>query len=378
MSKDTAIGSPQRVLVLDRSATVIETVVGELVDYGIDARGTSDIASAVAGFDAARFDLVAFVGGLDGMADDAVRRAFAERNPAVRFLEAPAPLAVRQIIDAIEGAGDQRAVDLDAYFARIGHDGPRDATIETLRTLHALHPAAIAFEAIDVLLDRGVDIAPAAVDAKLIGARRGGYCYEQNSLFKRVLVSLGFDVSGLAARVRWMAPPGTPARPRTHMALKVVIDGTPWLADVGFGGLVPTAPLRMDTVEPQPTGHETFRVVPFGDGFLVQALIGERWSALYDLSPEPLIDVDYELPNWFTSAHPTSHFRKTLIVARTTPEARYALRNGRFSIRTPDGEFERRSLDVPGLEQVLAEVFGLPVEPDWRPVLESAAALPDG
>ncbi len=64
--------------------------------------------------------------------------------------------------------------DLSAYFARIGHDGPTDPSLETLRALHALHPAAIPFEAIDVLLGRGVDISPDAVDAKLIHARRGG------------------------------------------------------------------------------------------------------------------------------------------------------------------------------------------------------------
>ena len=64
--------------------------------------------------------------------------------------------------------------DLDAYFARIGYDGPRTPSLDVLRALHALHPAAIPFEAIDCLLDRGVDISPAAVDAKLIHRRRGG------------------------------------------------------------------------------------------------------------------------------------------------------------------------------------------------------------
>ena len=54
------------------------------------------------------------------------------------------------------------SVDLVAYCARIGYDGPLTPSLETLRALQELHPAAIAFEAIDVLLDRGVDIAPAA------------------------------------------------------------------------------------------------------------------------------------------------------------------------------------------------------------------------
>src|SRR5690349_17132119 len=135
-------------------------------------------------------------------------------------------------------------VDLDAYFARIGYAGPRDASLATLRALHALHPATIPFEAIDCLLDRGIDISPTAVDAKLIHGRRGGYCFEHNSLFTRVLTALGFEVEGYAARVRWNAPPDAPAQPRTHHVLKVRAEGQDWFVDVGFGGCVLTAPLR--------------------------------------------------------------------------------------------------------------------------------------
>jgi N-hydroxyarylamine O-acetyltransferase len=226
-------------------------------------------------------------------------------------------------------------VDLDAYCARIGYQGPRAPTIETLRALHEFHPDAIVFENIDVLLNRGIDIAPAAVDAKLIAGGRGGYCYEHNSLFKRVLAALGFQVEGLVARVRWMAPPEAPPRPRTHMALRVTINGEPWLADVGFGNLVPTSPLRFNCTQPQATQHEAFRLRPLGKEVLLEARLGEDWSPVYELSREAQLDVDYTLPNWFTSTHPSSHFRHNLMVARTTPRARYSLLNNRLTVRTP-------------------------------------------
>jgi N-hydroxyarylamine O-acetyltransferase len=138
-------------------------------------------------------------------------------------------------------------IDLDAYFDRIGYSGPREPTLEVLRALHRLHPAAIPFENIDVLLGHGIDISPAEVDAKLIGARRGGYCFEQNNLFERVLTALGFQVEGPLGRVVWMAPPAAPTPPRTHRALKIVLDGETWLADVGFGGAVLTACVISDT-----------------------------------------------------------------------------------------------------------------------------------
>ena len=363
-----------RVLVLGRSPEVLETVMQELAALGVAVQGSTEAEHAADRFDAGEFDLIAFGRGLLGPVSERLRRDFARRNPRVRFLDAYAPLAVRQIVDAFEGGEPEPPVDLDAYCDRIGYRGPRTPTIETLRALHELHPASIVFEAIDVLLGRGVDLSPAAVDAKMIGSRRGGYCFEQNGLFKRVLTAIGFEVESLVARVRWMAPAGAPPRPRTHMALRVTVDGEPWLADVGFGGCVPTAPLRMDTVAPQPTRHETFRVIPFGASHLVQARLDGAWIPLYELSREPQLDADYELANWFTATHPTSHFRRNLTVARATPLARYALLDGRLTVRTPDGRTERRILDADQIERALSDTFGLPVEPDWRPVIERAAA----
>ena len=269
------------------------------------------------------------------------------------------------------------SVDLDAYFVRIGYEGSRAPTLETLRALHERHPAAIPFEAIDVMLDRGVDIAPEAVDAKLIDAGRGGYCFEHNGLFKRVLASLGFAVESLIARVRWMAPEDAPAQPRSHMGLRVTIDGVPWLADVGFGGCVSSDPLRMDRSEPQPTRHVSFRLLPIAEGLRVEALLGEKWAPLYDVCLDAQHDVDYEPPNWFTATHPDSHFRHHLMVARTTPAAQFALSNNRLTIRRPDSGEVERVLNADELAEVLRDVFDLPVEPSWRPLLERVAASED-
>lgn len=273
----------------------------------------------------------------------------------------------------ILSASETPAVDLAAYCARIGYAGPLAPTLETLCALQQLHPAAIPFEALDVLTGRGIDIAPAAVDAKLIGAGRGGYCYEHNGLFKRVLQAIGFEVEGLIARVNWNAPRDAPPQPPSHMALRVMIDGAPRLADVGFGSCVPTAPLRLDSHEPQPTAHETFRFVPVESELQLEAQIAGRWAPVYRLLASPQLDADYELANWYTATHPESHFRHRLIVTRTTPEARHVLSGARLTVRSADGATEWRVLDAEEIERELAERFLLPVDSDWRPILERAA-----
>lgn len=267
--------------------------------------------------------------------------------------------------------GPQVPLDLDAYCARIGYDGPREATLATLHALHALHPAAIPFEAIDVLLGRGVDLAPAMVERKLIQQRRGGYCFEQNGLFQRVLTAFGFEVEALLARVLRNQPAGGPPLPRTHMTLRVTLGGEPWLADVGFGGCVMTAPLHMATEAPQPTPHEDFRLASAGRELVLGVRLEKGWEALYSIAPEPQLDVDLAVANWFTATHPASPFRAKLMVARSGPEARYALCDNRLTIRRADG-VEQRLLDADQMELALRDLFLLPVVPEWRPLLERA------
>jgi N-hydroxyarylamine O-acetyltransferase len=267
-------------------------------------------------------------------------------------------------------------VDLDAYFARIGYAGPREPTLAVLRELHALHPAAIPFEAIDCLLDRGVDISPAAVDAKLIGARRGGYCFEQNSLFARVLQALGFEVESLAARVRWNMPPDAPAQPRTHQVLRVPVGGRTYLVDVAFGGCVLTAPLLFEPGLEQATAHDTYRLTPAGEDLRLEVLREPGWVPAYDISLSPCVPRDLEMANWFTSTHPSSHFRATLMVGLTRPEARYALLFNRLTTRPAGAAAIREVLDADGIERALSGIFGLPPDPALRPIIERAAAMP--
>ena len=271
------------------------------------------------------------------------------------------------------------AVDLDAYFARIGYDGPREPTLALLRAITQKHPDAIAFENLDVLLGKPISLLAADVDAKLIAAGRGGYCFEQNGLLKRVLLTLGFQLQSLMARVFWMKPADAPDRARSHMVLAVVIDGVTWLADAGFGGCVLTGPLDLFSDEIQSTPNGEFRILPaapeLGGERLVQANLSGQWASTYQVALGPWMDVDYEPANFFTYTHPSSHFTWSMTVGHTTPTARYALKNNRLTHRDQTGALvEQRDLSVDELEATLRDVIGLPVEADWRLVLEKVVA----
>src|SRR5262249_8012507 len=153
--------------------------------------------------------------------------------------------------------------------------------LETLESIHALHPAAIPFENLNQLLGLPVPLDLDSLQTKLVTAGRGGWCFEQNTLLQHALTALGFSITTLAARGLWNSPPGQPVPPRTHMLLLIDLGGSPYIADVGFGGNVLTAPLRLEANIAQSTPHEPHRLAPLENGFVLEACIGAEWKPLY-------------------------------------------------------------------------------------------------
>ncbi|MBI3154269.1 MAG: arylamine N-acetyltransferase [Burkholderiales bacterium] len=247
-------------------------------------------------------------------------------------------------------------LDLDAYLARIGVRGPYAPTLDTLAALHRAHCAAIPFENLDILLGRPISLDVAAVEAKLVAARRGGYCFEQNTLFQAALETLGFRVTALAARVR----AGTAdIRPRTHMLLRVDLPQGAFGADVGFGadGLVQPVPLAQ--------GHETWvesvghRLRREGDVWVLQGNVAGDWSALYAFTLEPHHAVDFVMANHFTSTYPGSPFVLNLTAQRARAERRVALRNRDLVVRERGSATATTVRDPAHLIEVLEAEFGL-------------------
>jgi N-hydroxyarylamine O-acetyltransferase len=250
-------------------------------------------------------------------------------------------------------------IDLDAYFQRVGYHGPREATLDTLRALHRLQPQAIAFENLDPLLKRPVRFDADSLEGKLVRGGRGGYCFEQNLLFGHVLRALGFEVKEATARVRWSVPSGVQT-PRVHALLLVEAAGETYLVDVGFGGNVATSPLLLKSRDEQTTPHEPFRLVAEDHRLIVEAKIAGQWTSLYATDLAESIPADFEMGNWFTSAHPQSIFVNGLLAARAEPERRYALFNNALSVHALNGETQKRTLGSGGeIRDALGDLFKL-------------------
>jgi N-hydroxyarylamine O-acetyltransferase len=256
-------------------------------------------------------------------------------------------------------------MNLDAYFDRIGYRSTRAPTLAVLRDIVFAHACSIPFENLNILLGSGISLDDDTIERKLIHERRGGYCFEQNSLLLRALTALGFSVTPLSARVRINQPPGI-VPPRTHLFLRIDIDGVPWLADVGLGGTSPTGPLRLDTLDAEQfIPHEPRRIVreeglPF-PRYVHQAKLGETWTDLCEFTFEEMPIIDRELSNWWTSTHPQSRFRQNLLVGLARHDGtRFGLTNREFVHRRGADVLERWQItDADHLLVVLAERFGL-------------------
>jgi len=253
--------------------------------------------------------------------------------------------------------------DLDAYLQRIAFVDARDATLDTLSALCRAHPQTLPFENIDPLLGRPPSLRMSDLQAKLVGARRGGYCFEHNALLRQALLALGFDVTSLAARVVWMAPPSLPVRPRTHMLLLVDVPGDaggPCIVDAGFGGHLINVPLRLEVERVQASLISQLRFTKAADLYTLESQLPDGWFPLYRFTLEPHLPVDYEPLNWFTATHPASIFRHNLLMERLTPTMRASLLNDRLTLRATGRAPEvQRIGSAAEFDRVMSEVFGV-------------------
>ncbi|KUL55264.1 acetyltransferase [Streptomyces sp. NRRL F-4489] len=249
-------------------------------------------------------------------------------------------------------------LDLDAYLARIGHTGDRRPTLDTLRALHRAHSAAIGFENLEVVLGRPVLLDLESLQAKLVRQRRGGYCYEQNSLYAAALERLGFRVTGLGARVR---NGEDKLRPVSHATLKVTLDGTDWITDVGFGGeaLLEPIPLR-DGAEAR-QGAWDFGIVREPDTgiWVLRSRRADGWADLYAFTAEERFPVDYTVYNHYTSTHPRSPFIRRVAVQKPGPDVRRTLIGRELTETRPDFTREVRQVAPEEVPALLDTAFGI-------------------
>jgi N-hydroxyarylamine O-acetyltransferase len=252
-------------------------------------------------------------------------------------------------------------LDLNAYFERIGYTGAPRPDLETLRALQFHHTTSVPFENLDVQMGRRIRLDLDHLQQKIVAGRRGGYCFEQNTLFQAVLREIGFDVEPFEAQVRVARPDG----PRTHMLLHVRLDGRSWISDVGFGNSAPLEPLLL-SAQVQAQFGQRYRIARAGRDRVLQWWRKGAWMDFYAFVSYPRVPADFEMASWYTSTYDESGFVQAVVVQLLQPEERYVLRNLIYQVWRGESVAEERVIDRAELVPLLRERFGLDVPDDAR------------
>ena len=154
-------------------------------------------------------------------------------------------------------------MDLSAYLTRIGYEGDLTPTRQTLAAVQRAHLLAIPYENLDVQLGRPRTTAVSEAYAKMVGGRRGGWCYDMNGLLGWALKEMGFSVRRLATGV-YRSGAGDEAV-GNHLVLRVDFEDGLLLADAGLAG-GPFTPYPV--VEGEFSAHGfSFRLEAIEDGW---------------------------------------------------------------------------------------------------------------
>lgn len=229
--------------------------------------------------------------------------------------------------------------DVEAYLRRIGAERPGREDSDALRELHLRHLLTVPFENLSIHLGEDIVLDGKRLVDKVVGARRGGFCYEINTAFAVLLRGLGFEVSLLQARV--FGPDGRPGIPYDHMALLVeTVDGERLLADVGFGDHS-HFPLRFEDRGDQQDPGGVFRIVEGAEGDLDVLRDGKPQ---YRVERRPRELADFTVGAWYHRTSPDSHFPRNLVCSLLTEDGRITLSDRKLITRA-HGERDERILD---------------------------------
>ncbi len=247
--------------------------------------------------------------------------------------------------------------DAGKYLERIGLAGEKvEPTVQWLDTLVHAQLTHIPFDDMDCW-GRGDTPSLAIEDIyeKIVVRRRGGYCFELNSLFCSFLEALGYAAYLVTIRIVYGRDVITPP---AHCGIVCLIDGEKYFCDVGFGGPVPDGCVKYDGAV-----YHGYRIVRDGDFHCVELVHDDGTSEkvfLYHDIPMPRMDM---IPmNFYVAQRPGSVFRTTLNVNLRLPDGSVWIKGKQFSLHSGTEQIERELRDLDDLRELLPKYFGIPAD----------------
>jgi N-hydroxyarylamine O-acetyltransferase len=246
-------------------------------------------------------------------------------------------------------------MDVQKYLERINYNGALTTNLPTLAALQLAHLYAVPFENLNISLGRPLNLAPDALFDKIVTRRRGGFCYELNGLFARLLRELGFDVTLLNAQVA--RDVGGFGPDFDHMTLMVRIDGACWLVDVGFGESC-RQPLPLDEGAAWP--DPDYNITRDGEYSVLRERDSQgQWHAGYRFTLQSHNFAEYEPMCIFHQTSPDSSFTRRRVCTLARPNGRITLSDMRLITTAGTEKTERILASDAEYAAILRDEFGI-------------------
>ncbi|MBE6039025.1 MAG: arylamine N-acetyltransferase [Anaerofustis stercorihominis] len=253
--------------------------------------------------------------------------------------------------------------DIDKYLERIGLSRPEKIDLESLNAIINAHQLHIPYDSLDVgLLNREISLNIEDLFNKIIINKRGGYCFEINGLFMKLLKDLGFDTHSIPCRV--MQTPETIA-PAFHRGTVVKFGDKKYFCDVGCGGSMPTGAVEITDGLVQQIGENKF----------VLKKVKDDWYHLFRIpredeeNQEPQISlaigmieydpVDFLPPNYMCSVGPNARFRDKAWVNMRTETGSVSIRGRELTVVDNHHKTVRTIENDEEYLQALKKYFGI-------------------
>jgi len=254
---------------------------------------------------------------------------------------------------------NQPIPDVSVYLKRIGLSAAPAVSIDGLNALIWAHQTHVPFEDLNTSwLRLPVSLEIPALYDKVVLRRRGGYCYELNALFTRLLLDLGFDARSVFCRVvrgRDFLPPCA------HRAVVVALGQELYFCDVGFGGPMPAGALQVADGAGRDVHGEFFCVDRFDDYWWTvsrDTSAGVR-EAVLQFNTFPQTPQEFIAANMKSALDPESIFVKQLLVNLRTEDGVLSITDDAFTVRRGGKAQTRRIADAADLRRLLRDDFGI-------------------
>jgi len=244
------------------------------------------------------------------------------------------------------------------YLQRIGFGNEPKPDYNTLYELQYRHFLSVPYENLDILRNVPLSLDTKDLYEKIAIRKRGGYCFELNTIFNWLLREIGFKTKSYFARFL-LDEPEIPMR--RHRIISVEIDGDSYLTDVGVGTITPERPLKI--IEDEETEIRglvyKFNKDPFL-GWVVNVKKNGEWKQLYSFTVDEQLEIDFVQPNFYCQYSPDSIFNKKNIVARRTETGKNTIDGNIFKILDLGGgvtmQKECTETEIP---EILQKYFGI-------------------